>query len=457
MVFHSINYLFFFAAFVLIYYLVPPRYRYVPLLLGSYFFYACQGAAFIGFLLYITLVTYLAALAARRFLGKGKSRVLTAVSACLTLAPLLFLKGTKAAVPVGLSFYTFQALGYVFDVERGKTPVEKNLPRYAAFVSFFPNLLSGPIERADRLLTQIRKGAVWNLEKVRRGLLEIAWGLFLKVVCANHISQAVDPIFDHFSNYRGIEFAIATGLFAIQIYCDFAGYSLMAIGSARVLSIDLADNFRLPYFSDSTGEFWRRWHISLTGWFRDYLYIPLGGNRKGTFRKYLNTMIVFVVSGLWHGVSWGFVFWGALNGLFVVLGDLKKKLRKTKRVPRVVSVLLTFVLVDYAWLFFRADSLRQGFAMTKAMLVNFYPAGLSGADVIREFGGTPAVLFLAAILLFLFLVDFLQDKTGDLIGRIFRLPLAARWGIYLGLLFLIIVFGIYGYSYEQTQFIYFDF
>ena len=490
MVFNSINYLFFFSFFIVIYYGIPRRYRYLLLLLGSYFFYACWDTRYVIFLLLVTTITYTAAFLPNRIHGSAGRRALLALSFFLCFLPLFLFKyynftlynlksvlkfsdsfygwpQLDVVLPVGISFYTFQAMGYVFDVYRGKVETEKNFLRYAAFVSFFPNLLSGPIERADNLLKQMRsEQAGFDLEKIRRGLLEIAWGLFLKMVLSNHISPVVDEIFDHYTAYRGIEFVIATFLFGIQIYCDFAGYSHMAIGSARVLGYELRKNFDLPYFSKTTGEFWRRWHISLTSWFRDYLYIPLGGNRKGKLRKYINTMTVFAVSGLWHGASWAFVFWGVLNGLFVVAGDIRRNLCAGRRhtvsdgrqkLLGCISAVGTFILVDYAWMFFRADSFSQGFAMTKSILLDFWPDSFSVADLLREFGGIETLAFLAVIVGFLFFVEYLQYRTGDLIRKIFGLSLPVRWGIYLGLLFLIIVFGIYGYSYEQTQFIYFEF
>jgi len=361
-------------------------------------------------------------------------------------------------LPIGISFFIFQAFGYVIDVYKGKCSSEKNFIKYAAFVAFFPNLLSGPIERADNLLRQISEGVEGNLEKVKTGLLQIAWGLYLKVVLSNNIAPIVDVIYENHSAYRGIEIIIATILFGIQIYCDFAGYSYMAVGSARVLGYTLMDNFREPYFSGNVADFWRRWHISLTSWFRDYVYIPLGGNRKGKIRKYMNTMLVFLLSGLWHGANWSYVFWGGLNGCYIVIEDFFKSIfHKNKKVPFAISCIGTFLLVDYAWMFFRADSFRQGLDMTRMIFFNLNPEYLFNGTVIREFGGGKKILLLVMGILLLTLVDYLQYKKNDIIKNIFSRFGLIRWGIYLGLLLIILVFGIYGYSYEQTQFIYFQF
>lgn len=230
-------------------------------------------------------------------------------------------------LPVGISFYTFQALGYVIDVYRDDINAEKNFFRYALFVSFFPQLVAGPIERSQNLLTQLAQKHKPNFEQMRDGLLLMLWGFFLKIVLADRIAIFVDTIYGDINKYGGWYLIVATVLFAVQIYCDFAGYSTIATGASEILGIRLMENFNAPYFSQSVSEFWRRWHISLSSWFRDYVYVPLGGNRKGTLRKYVNIMIVFLVSGLWHGAGWSYVAWGGLNGAYQVIGSVLKPLR----------------------------------------------------------------------------------------------------------------------------------
>ena len=231
-------------------------------------------------------------------------------------------------LPVGISFYIFQALSYTMDVYRKEIYVERNFLKYALFVSFFPQLVAGPIERSKNLLKQISTDNVFSYENFRRGLLIMLWGYFQKIVIADRIGILVDTVYGNVGKYAGGYYLLASVLFAVQIYCDFSGYSLIAAGAARVMGFQLMENFNCPYFAKSVAEFWRRWHISLTSWFRDYLYIPLGGNQKGTVRKYLNVMIVFLVSGLWHGAQWTYVVWGGLNGLFQVAGNIFAPVRK---------------------------------------------------------------------------------------------------------------------------------
>jgi D-alanyl-lipoteichoic acid acyltransferase DltB (MBOAT superfamily) len=259
-------------------------------------------------------------------------------------------------LPVGISFYTFQALSYTMDVYRGDIYAEKNFFKYALFVSFFPQLVAGPIERSKNLLKQLQPHK-FNYEDFRDGFLLMLWGYFLKLVLADRIAIFVDTVYKDYYQFGGMYIVVATMLFAVQIYCDFAGYSVIAMGAAQILGIKLMENFDAPYLSTTVAEFWRRWHISLTSWFRDYLYIPLGGSRKGKLRKYINIMIVFLVSGLWHGASLSFVLWGGLNGLYQVIGSLlmpvRDKLRELLGINRdklgykVAGAAVTYALDDY--------------------------------------------------------------------------------------------------------------
>lgn len=330
MLFNSLQFIIFLPVVVLAYYIVPDRFKSLWLLAASYFFYMCWNAAYLLLILFSTLVTFLCAISLEHFGGSpGKRKLLLILSLVINLSILFFFKYfTFAAenlnsvfrhiglalnvpvfdvlLPVGISFYTFQALGYTIDVYRGDIPAERNFVQYALFVSFFPQLVAGPIERSGNLLHQLSVPHRADFSNILDGVYLIIWGFFLKLVLADRIAIFVDSIYGPgYAEFTGWYVALAAVLFSFQIYCDFAGYSTIAMGSAKLLGIDLMENFNAPYLSASTPEFWRRWHISLSTWFRDYLYIPLGGNRRGKLRKYLNLLITFAVSGLWHGANWG--------------------------------------------------------------------------------------------------------------------------------------------------------
>lgn len=341
MIFNSVDFLFFFPIVVISYFVIPDKLKNTWLLICSYYFYMCWNPQYSLLLLFSTVITYgsgmlLAYINGREGLGedRDKCRKMTVFLSFLINLLILFLfkylnfaldtidhtlklLGTEWAtpqfdfvLPVGISFYTFQALSYTMDVYRGEISAEKNFVRYALFVSFFPQLVAGPIEKSKNLLIQLKKPAHFNFEQAREGLMLMLWGFFLKIVIADRAAIFVDCIYSDYQNYAGWYLIVATLLFAVQIYCDFYGYSVIAKGAAQILGIRLMENFRSPYLSKTIGEFWKNWHISLTSWFRDYLYIPLGGNKKGKHRKYINKMIVFLVSGLWHGASLSFLLWG---------------------------------------------------------------------------------------------------------------------------------------------------
>ena len=335
MLFNSLNYLIFFPIVILLYFVIPLRYqkvRNVWLLIASYFFYMNWNARYALLLFASTFITYLAGIGIDRARTKEKpvlTKWILGLSFAANLGILFFYKyinffignfnkllGAAGAgqlepldilLPVGISFYIFQALGYTMDVYRGKTKATTNLLRYMLFVSFFPQLVAGPIERSTNLLKQFDEPHTFETDRVREGLLIMLWGLFMKIMIADNLATCVNLVYQNYPAYTGVEIALATVLFAFQIYCDFGGYTYLAIGSARILGFTLMENFNAPYQALSVKDFWRRWHISLTGWFTDYLYIPLGGNRKGKLRKYINTFIVFFVSGLWHGAAWSYL------------------------------------------------------------------------------------------------------------------------------------------------------
>lgn len=502
MLFNSLSYLLFFPTIVLAYFLLPHQARPMWLLAASYFFYMCWNAEYALLLLGCTVVTYLCGRLtglARQELADGKPRQMrrtgnpktyVAVSFVLGLGMLAWFKYANfvmeslrglaslagwqlnvpqwdIVLPVGISFYLFQALGYTVDVYRGKVPMEKNFLRYALFVSFFPQLEAGPIGRADQLLPQFSAHHTFEPERVCRGLMLMLWGYFQKVVIADHAALLANQVFNYYTSYTGFEIALGAAFFAVQIYCDFAGYTNIAIGSAQVLGFDLMQNFREPYLARSVAEFWRRWHISLTSWFRDYLYIPLGGSRRGTLRKYCNVMLVFLVSGLWHGAAWTFVIWGGLNGLFQVLGSLLAPARKRALAilhvnpqsfgHKLLQTLLTFCLVDLAWIFFRADTVQDAFAILERLFGGWNPWIL--------FDGTLYTLGLnaldfwitAAAIGVLLAVDLLHRRGVRLRAALLRQSTPVRWAVCYAALFAILIFGSYGPAYQAASFIYLQF
>ena len=490
MLFNSLEFLIFFPVVTLVYFLIPHRVRYLWLLGASYYFYMCWNPEYALLMATSTLITYLSGI----FISKGKTelsrKITVGVSFTLNLAILFYFKYFYFTVdninmvrqvfnlpalvpkfdvilPVGISFYTFQALSYTVDIYRKELEPEKNFFKYALFVSFFPQLVAGPIERSKNLVSQISERHYFNYDRVRHGLLVMLWGFFQKLVIADRAAILVNTVYNGAENYGGIMLVIATVCFALQIYCDFASYSLIAKGAAEVMGFKLMDNFAQPYLSESIAEFWRRWHISLSSWFKDYLYIPLGGNRKGTFRKYFNLMVVFLVSGLWHGASWNFVVWGFIHGVYQIVGgitdnsrrlvcELCKIDRKTAQY-RWFRRVITFVLVCFAWIFFRSDSLGQSIYIIKKIFTDFAPWSVFDGGIASMGLDIPNI----AVLLFAVMVQFfisLSEHRGQAVfEKVEKMHLLARWPVYLTLLFAVLIFGIYGPGFEQSQFIYFQF
>ena len=370
-------------------------------------------------------------------------------------------------LPVGISFYTFQALGYTIDVYRGDIDAEKNILKYALFVSFFPQLVAGPIERSNNLLKQINVPAMFCIENVRYGLFTIGYGLLLKLVIADRIATVIDPILEDYDSYHGMVIVMCILLFAFQIYCDFHGYTQIAIGSAKVLGYNLQENFNAPYLAVNVKEFWRRWHISLTTWFTDYIYIPLGGNRKGKVRKYVNTLFVFLCSGLWHGASWAYVIWGGLNGLYLVIYDLIKpyavKINQYLKINtksfgwKVSGGFFTFLLVDYTWLYFRAKGVHAALGMQSKIIEDFYLPYILSNDLLEMFGSYSTLAVLIFSLLFLLCTDYLQSCGIDWKKKVLEQQIVYRWLSYIMILLVLGIYGVYGAGNGQTQFIYFQF
>lgn len=375
-------------------------------------------------------------------------------------------------LPVGISFYIFQAVSYTIDVYREDIEPERNFFRYALFVSFFPQLVAGPIERSRNLLPQLQKMHqidLWDSKRIQRGFLIILYGYMMKIVLADRAVLIVDNVFhaERYGNYAGFTVLLAMVLFSLQIYCDFAGYTYIAIGAALVMGITLNDNFKTPYLATSIKDFWDRWHLSLTTWFRDYLYIPLGGSRKGKLRKYINIMIVFTVSGLWHGAAWHYVLWGFLHGIMRVWGEMTQKIRdlfwKKCRVNtevfsfRLGRMLITFILVTIAWVFFRAESIRQGMELIVNGFTTWNPWVLFDGSLL-ELGldAKDMNVFLVAGLIML-VVDLCQYAKVDLLLLFEKQNLVFRWIFFYAAIIALVIFGMYGADYAAEQFIYFQF
>lgn len=374
-------------------------------------------------------------------------------------------------MPVGISFYTFQAIGYLVDVYRGDIQPEKNLFQYALFVSFFPQLVAGPIERSKNLLSQIHQldTVRFDYSKFRSGFITMLWGFFLKMVIADNIAVLVDNVFDNWRVYGTVELTLAAVCFAIQIYCDFASYSTIAAGTAEMMGVCLMENFNTPYFSLSVKEFWRRWHISLSSWLRDYVYIPLGGNRKGTLRKYLNTVFTFLISGIWHGANWTYIAWGGVHGIYQVLEEgmvhpFLKKFNKTFKVKtdvfsyKLAQMFFTFILVDFAWIFFRANSVMDALGIIRRIFTKWNPWVLFNGSLYTLGIDIFDCHVLAAALMIVFFVDLVKRKKGIMLSDfLWNQNIWFEWISMLGLILLILVFGAYGPSYDAQQFIYFQF
>ena len=497
MEFNSINFMIFFPVVLALYFVIPKALRQIWLLAASYYFYMSWNARYALLIAASTLITYVSGIAIERYRDSGRTgRRLTVLFSCLgiNLGILLFFKYGNFLIasldrglellhigsvdqrfyfllPVGISFYTFQALGYTIDVYRGDVRAETNLIRYALFVSFFPQLVAGPIERSKNLLSQMQNIAeikLWNARRVTSGTILMIWGFFVKMVIADRAAVLVNTVFDNYRMYGSTELVLAAVFFALQIYCDFGSYSLIAIGAAKIMGFELMENFNTPYFACSIREFWSRWHISLSTWFRDYLYIPLGGNRRGRARKAANIMIVFLASGLWHGADWSYVVWGGIHGAYQVIGDYLASFReKCIRKLRVntacfswkfLQTAVTFVLVVFAWIFFRADSIGDALQYIRRIWVRPTPWVLFNGEIFTLGLDRPEMNILFVAICMLGLVDLVRyRKKMTLDVFLMQQNLWFRGGVMIGLVVLIFVCGKYGVGFDPQQFIYFEF
>ncbi len=398
--FNSWQFLIFLPIVVLLYWILPKKFRWVMLLISSYIFYMCWNPWLIFLIVFTTAVSYISGLLMEKYDSKKvkKACMVVTVVSCLgvlfffkyfvflvnSVISLINLSGQNAAefsmnliLPIGISFYTFQTLSYVIDVYRGRIKAERHFGYYALFVTFFPQLVAGPIERPENLIPQLKQDIKFDKKDLSDGFRISIVGFFKKVVIADGVAVIVNSVYNNIEKATGLTVIIATILFAIQIYCDFSGYTDIAIGVARMMGIKLCDNFNRPYIATSIRDFWRRWHISLTSWFTDYVYIPLGGSRCKAWRWAINVMIVFLLSGMWHGASWTFIVWGGIHGIYQIVGKLKnaaiKKLESKGKIhitdntaTRLFRQVVTFTLVCFAWIFFRGNSLSDcGIAIAK--------------------------------------------------------------------------------------------
>ena len=488
MIFTSFRYLIFLTITVVLYYAVPIRMRLPLLLIASLYYYAVWDPFSVVWLLVIIVISYLAGIILSQTQDERKKMQITTLSAGSILLVLIAFKYKDivitrilntadthglmpssyasdskrllaAAVPVGLSFFTFQALGYIFDVAKDKTKVSWDFGKYALFISFFPHIMQGPIDRTDNLLSQMDEVHTFDYEKYNHGLAMILFGAFKKVVIANRIAILVDTVYGKVGEYSGQAYWVAAVFFAFQIYCDFSGYTDMALGSAELMGFRLPVNFKRPFLATSVSDFWRRWHISLSNWFRDYLYFPLGGSHVSEARWVFNVMVVFLVSGLWHGTAWTFLLWGFLNGLCQVIGKYKNKLfagvfgdgyGDRSRLFHCVRVAITFLILVLLFIPFRANSLgdlnviRNGFFRLMPEF-SIYHLGAGREDV----------NFSILLILFVIVTDVISETIGGY-TLLQKMPVLVRRVLYMACVFVIILFGVYG-SLTSDSFIYFRF
>jgi alginate O-acetyltransferase complex protein AlgI len=490
--FVSIGFLALLFVTVFVYYQIPHQYQWACLLVASYAFYLFSGPVYAIFLIASTVVTYGSGLLIGRInSGTGNpkyKKYIVALSLLFnigilvvfkyadffrkTYSDLLALFGVSVAteavhliLPVGISFYTFQSLSYTIDVYRGDVEPEAHLGKYALFVSFFPTLISGPIQKSKDFLKKIDEVHPFDYIGVKKGVLRMLWGYFEKMVVADRLAILVNTVYENPAQYHGLESVLASLFYTFQIYCDFSGYSNIAIGAAEMMGFHLEENFNCPYFAKSIQEFWRRWHISLSTWFRDYLYFPLGGSRCSKLRRCLNVLIVFTVCGFWHGASLTFLFWGLLHGIYqdigLLLEPLKERVREALRINkhsvgyRIAQIAITFLLVNFAWIFFRADTMENAFLLIGNMF-RFDPAVLWNGALFQL--GLTEPEFIAAILgvAIVLLVDILKKRI-DLSAAFIRRNVVVRWAAYLAAVLILVLFGVYGSEYSAQNFIYFQF
>lgn len=482
MLFNSIGFVIFLPVVFLLYWFLTNKnlkLQNILLLLSSYFFYACWDWRFLFLLMFSTLLDYFTGLKMQDANNQKRKRFWFWLSVAVNLGFLGIFKyynffaesfaetisyvglqvnpwTLKVILPVGISFYTFHGLSYVIDIYKGRIKAESNVVDYAVFVSFFPLLVAGPIERATHLLPQIKKRRTFDYTKAVDGLKQILWGLFKKIVIADNCAEFANQIFNNSADQSGSNLALGAIFFAFQIYGDFSGYSDIAIGTARLFGIDLLRNFAFPYFSRDIAEFWRRWHISLSSWFKDYLYIPLGGSKGGNWMRIRNTFIIFIVSGFWHGANWTFIVWGALNALFILPSIIMKTNRNNLEtvaqgnllptVKEFFQMTITFTLAVFAWIFFRAENITHALSYISGI---FSKSLFSIPTITPHF---PVLIIIILIIIFT-IIEWLgreQQYAIAMLGTKWKSPL--RYAMYYA-----IIIAIFWFAGKDQQFIYFQF
>lgn len=479
MLFNSIEFAFFFPVVCGLYFALPQSGRTLLLLVASCVFYMAFVPAYILILAITIIIDYIAGIYLERVAGRARTvlLVVSIVATCLVLfifkyfafftgsfvgfASLFGWKVTNPTLniilPIGLSFHTFQSLSYVVEVYRGHQKAERDFTIYATYVMFFPQLVAGPIERPQNLLRQFRAYHRFEYSRVVSGLKRMAWGFFKKLVVADRLAIYVNDVYAAPHSHNGLQLTIATVFFAYQIYCDFSGYSDIAIGSARVLGFKLMENFDAPYHSRSVGEFWRRWHMSLSTWFRDYVYFPLGGNRVTPLRRARNLLVTFGISGLWHGANWTYLLWGLLNGLYLIASWVTQpllarlfgalRLSESNLLRNAVLILGTFFVTCIAWVLFRAQTLADAWYIYTHWTQDWNWDAIATANFsVRQFG--PAIAAVVAL-------EALQvlNRRIPIGEKVMRWPTLLRWPAYAGFIFAVILFGVF----RSNQFIYFQF
>ena len=482
MLFNSLSFAIFLPIVFLLYWFATKgnlKLQNILLLVSSYFFYACWDWLFMFLLFFSTLLDYFTGIkiheAANKrmksfwlwlsigvnlgFLGVFKYYNFFAVSFADGLSLLGFkanLGSLQVILPIGISFYTFHGLSYVLDLYKNRIQPERNFIDYSVFVSFFPLLVAGPIERSTHLLPQILKKREFDNSKAVDGLRQILWGLFKKIVIADNCAEFANTIFNNSADFSGSTLVLGAIFFTFQIYCDFSGYSDIALGTARLFGIDLLRNFAFPYFSRDIAEFWRRWHISLSSWFKDYLYIPLGGSKGGMWMKIRNTFIIFLVSGFWHGANWTFIVWGFLNALYIMPSiifntnrnnlDIVAKGKYLPTIREFFAILLTFSLTVFAWIFFRAANVTHAFSY----ITEIFSSSLLQVPHFPGRGKSVPIVLITTIFL---IVEWLGREEQYAIANLeIKLYKPLRWALYYT-----IILAIYFFAGSEQQFIYFQF
>jgi alginate O-acetyltransferase complex protein AlgI len=485
MLFNSFEFLVFFILVTAIYFLLPFNFRWIHLLLASCVFYMFFVPVYILILFFTIVIDYFAGIWIEQAATLRIRKLLLILSILANVGVLAVFKyynffadnlnevalvfGHTAhlpllniLLPIGLSFHTFQAMSYTIEVYRGRQKAERHIGIYALYVMFYPQLVAGPIERPQHIIHQFRTRYAFDYDKVASGLRLVLWGLLKKVLIADRLSLVVEEVYAHSTTYGGLAVVIATVFFAVQIYCDFSGYSDIAVGCARVMGFELMRNFDTPYFAKSIADFWKRWHISLTSWFRDYVYIPLGGSRVKKYRWYMNLLFVFLLSGLWHGANWTYIAWGGTLGLGLITESATHEQRKLLEsyVPTWLFSTLarttTLLFIVFSWMFFRADSLTQALDLMRSVFTvkqgycSLIQNNLTGIAYL----GQPLWRLLGCFLL-IFSLFFLEayHKKYNLITWLDQLHVSWRWAVYYALILLMLIFG----AFTTNEFIYFQF